>query len=67
MSTTPLHCAVIGAGPMGLAAACRLARQGHRVTVVEADVVSAEKGVRHRMRERLAKRTRGQRSSGRRG
>lgn len=37
MSTTPLHCAVIGAGPMGLAAACRLARQGHRVTVVEAD------------------------------
>jgi len=32
-----LHYAVIGAGPMGLAAAHRLAAAGHRVTVVEAD------------------------------
>lgn len=31
------HIAVIGAGPMGLAAAHRLSRAGHRVTVVEAD------------------------------
>ena len=37
MSATPLHYAVIGAGPMGLAAADHLARAGQRVTVVEAD------------------------------
>jgi len=37
MNATPLHYAVIGAGPMGLAAADRLALAGHRVTVVEAD------------------------------
>ena len=37
MTSTPLHYAVIGAGPMGLAAADRLAQAGHRVTVVEAD------------------------------
>ncbi len=35
--STPLHYAVIGAGPMGLAAADRLAQTGHRVTVLEAD------------------------------
>lgn len=34
---TPLHYAVIGAGPMGLAAAHRLATAGHRVTLLEAD------------------------------
>ena len=33
----PLNCVVIGAGPMGLAAAHRLAEEGHRVTLVEAD------------------------------
>ena len=37
MNATPLHYAVIGAGPMGLATAERLALSGHRVTVVEAD------------------------------
>lgn len=37
MPSNPLHIAVIGAGPMGLAAACRVAAHGHRVTVVEAD------------------------------
>lgn len=37
MNTPALHYAVIGAGPMGLAAADRLAQAGHRVTVVEAD------------------------------
>ena len=34
---TPLNVAVIGAGPMGLAAAYRVAQQGHRVTLLEAD------------------------------
>jgi protoporphyrinogen oxidase len=32
-----LHFAVIGAGPMGLAAAHRLTESGHRVTLIEAD------------------------------
>lgn len=37
MNKPALHYAVIGAGPMGLAAADRLAQAGHRVTVIEAD------------------------------
>ncbi len=37
MSNNPLHYAVIGAGPMGLAAAHHLAEQGHRVTVLDGD------------------------------
>jgi protoporphyrinogen oxidase len=37
LNKDPLNCVVIGAGPMGLAAARRVAEQGHRVTLVEAD------------------------------
>lgn len=37
MNQDNLNCVVIGGGPMGLAAAQRIAEQGHRVTLIEAD------------------------------